>query len=230
MIKSNISLMTTEQNFSALFMNVIKKSAIPVFKQESEMLANKMVKDIKFRLRKQLFRHTPLNVKYKMKKQKFGYDTRILFASGQYYRSICVIPTEYGARIGLKDIEHYPNPMRADWKRQQDNFRRRRKYIPRPGSKVKRNLSARQINMIALAKILEYGGTRPKIGEGGPGHGAWHMPPRPHWRPVIAKFKREQNIIKKNFTDKMKAAIKVALANELRQARIRKTRDNTGYS
>jgi hypothetical protein len=221
MINSEIEITVPDQNYGAILFNVFKKSAIPVFRVESELLAERMVKDLKRRLRKQLFNFTPLNPKYKDRKIKYGYDPRILFASGQYYRSITVVKTEYGAKIGVKDIDHYPNPMKEDWKRQQTNMRRRNRRSIAKGQ----GSLPQTIPMVELAKMLEYGTTRAKIGRGGPRmNQPWYMPPRPHWRPVIAKFRREQNIIKKNFTNAMTAAVKNALQTEMLNQRTRQVR------
>ena len=199
--------------YDAILMNVFKKSAIPVFRAESEALAEKMVKDIKKRLSKQLFNHAPLSPKYRERKIKFGYDPRILIASKQYYNSITVIKTEYGAKVGVKEIQHYPNLMQHDWQTRTRNAKRRKSRQPST------------IPMLELAKYLEFGTTRPSVGRGGPKNGEpWYMPPRPHWRPVMSRFVREHKIIKANFTKAMVNAIQKAIATELANATTREER------
>lgn len=200
------------QGYGAILFNVFKHAALPAFKKESEDLAAKIVADLKLRLRKQLFNHVPLSAKYKKRKIKFGYDARILIASEQYYNSICVIKTEYGAKVGVKDVLHYRNPMKKGWKPRLAKLQKREKEGKNTGS------TPGTIPMVELARMLEFGTTRSKVGKGGPRAGqAWYMPPRPHWRPVMSKFAREHNLIKRKFTEKMVEATEKALETELQR-------------
>ena len=213
MIKTKVTVKTPEQGYGAILFNVFKKSAIPAFKAESEAMAADMVKDIKRRLRRQLFNHQELSPKYHKRKIRFGYDPRILIASRQYYNAITVIKTEYGAKVGVKEINHYPNMMADNWESQQKKARKRKGGSP--GT----------VPMLLLAKWLEFGTTRAKMGRGGPSAGQpWYMPPRPHWRPVMSKFAREHDIIKRKFTKRMQEAMAGALETELANARMRETK------
>ena len=151
-------------------------------------IAENIRKDVIRRIRRQVgFQNTPLTVKYLRRKISYGLDYRTLIATEQYIRSIIVEETEYGARVGVLNIDHEGEP-----------------------------LSRTRVPMHKLAEWLEYGTTRPKIGRGGPAAGQpWYMPPRPHWRPAQAKFARELGQIRKKLTESMERALVGALLEEL---------------
>lgn len=174
--------------YGALFFNAIHTSVLPVLKQQTMEIAEKIRKDVKRRIRRQIgLQGAPLSVKYLRRKIAFGLDFRTLIATEQYIDSIIVEETEYGARVGVRNIDHYGAPLS-------------RSVVP----------------MHQLAEWLEYGTTRPKIGRGGPAAGQpWYMPPRPHWRPAQAKYARELGQTRKKLTAAMENALMGALLGEL---------------
>lgn len=174
--------------YGSLFFNAIHTSVLPVLKQETMEIAEKIRKDVKRRIRRQVgLQGAPLTVKYLRRKIAYGLDFRTLIATERYIDSIIVEETEYGARVGVKNIDHDGSP-----------------------------LSHSVVPMHKLAEWLEYGTTRPKIGRGGPAVGQpWYMPPRPHWRPAQAKFARELGQTRKKLTAAMENALMGALLGEL---------------
>lgn len=174
--------------YGSLFFNAIHTSVLPVLKQETMAIAEKIRKDVIRRIRRQIgLQGAPLSKKYIRRKIAYGLDFRTLIATEQYIRSIIVEETEYGARVGVKNIDHEGEP-----------------------------LSKSRVPMHQLAEWLEYGTTRPKIGRGGPAVGErWYMPPRPHWRPAQAKFARELGQTRKKLTSAMENALMGALLGEL---------------
>lgn len=175
--------------YGALFFNAVHNSVLPTLKQETMSIANDIRKDVIRRIRRQVgFQGAPLSVKYLRRKIRYGLDFRTLISTEQYVNSIIVEETEYGARVGVKNIDHFGGPLS--------------KRAPVPMHKI--------------AEWLEYGTTRPKIGKGGPASGQpWFMPPRPHWRPAQAKFARELSLTRKRLTESMENALMDALVGEL---------------
>lgn len=175
--------------YGALFFNAVHTSVLPVLKQETLVIANDIKKDVVRRIRRQVgVKDPPLSLKYAKRKIRYGLDFRTLIATEQYVRSIIVEETEYGARVGVKNIDHYGEPLSG------------RSPVP----------------MHKLAEWLEYGTTRPKVGRGGPASGQqWYMPPRPHWRPAQAKFARELSLTRKKLTESMHNALMGALMGEV---------------
>jgi len=174
--------------YGALFFNAVHTSVLPALRQETLEIAENIRKDVIRRIRRQVgFQNVPLTVKYLRRKISYGLDYRTLIATEQYIRSIIVEETEYGARVGVQNIDHEGEP-----------------------------LSKSRVPMHKLAEFLEYGTTRPKIGRGGPAAGEqWYMPPRPHWRPAQAKFARELGQTRKKLTESMERALVGALLGEL---------------
>lgn len=174
--------------YGALFFNAVHTSVLPALRQETMEIAEKIRKDVIRRIRRQVgLQGAPLSVKYLRRKISYGLDFRTLIATEQYVRSIIVEETEYGARVGVQNIDHEGEP-----------------------------LSKTRVPMYKLAEWLEYGTTRPKIGRGGPAAGEpWYMPPRPHWRPAQAKFARELGQTRKKLTESMERALVGALLGEL---------------
>ncbi|MDX9913237.1 MAG: hypothetical protein RBS77_01505 [Candidatus Moranbacteria bacterium] len=175
--------------YGALFFNAVHNSVLPTLKRETAEIAHNIRKDVIRRIRRQVgLQGAPLSVNYLRRKIRFGLDWRTLIATEQYVRSIIVEQTEYGARIGVKSIDHVVGPFS--------------KRVPVPMHKI--------------AEWLEYGTVRPKIGRGGPASGQpWYMPPRPHWRPAQARFARELSLTKKKLTRSMEAALLGALLGEI---------------
>lgn len=173
--------------YNALFFNAIHTSVLPVLKRETMEIAYNIRKDVIRRIRRQTSIKPELTTAYIKRKIRYGLDWRKLIATEQYIKSIIVEETEYGARVGVKNIDHEGGPLSN------------RPNVP----------------MHKIAEWLEYGTVRRKIGRGGPAEGQpWFMPPRPHWRPAQAKFERELSLTRKRLTQSMENALLEALLNE----------------
>lgn len=94
------------QNLSTIIFNTFEREALPVFQNECIDIARQMQTEIKFRIWYQMFDHQQLTLKYRLRKLKHNYDWRILVASRDYYDSIVVIKTKYGAKVGVKNRTH----------------------------------------------------------------------------------------------------------------------------
>jgi len=75
------------------FVTVFRKSAIRASALRMKSMADKLAKDVRDVLYKQLYNWPPLSPKYLAMKERTGLDTRILIASGKYVRSIKSIRT-----------------------------------------------------------------------------------------------------------------------------------------
>ena len=95
-----------KENISTIIFNVFERRALPIFQNECLDIARQMQTEIKFRIWFQTFNHAPLSLKYRLRKAKYKYDWRTLVASRDYYDSIVVIKTKYGAKIGVKNRTH----------------------------------------------------------------------------------------------------------------------------
>jgi hypothetical protein len=174
--------------YAALFFNAVHTSVLPVLKRETLAIAQDIRKDVIRRIRRQVGLKDPvLSTQYLKRKIRLGLDWRSLIATSRYIDNIVVEETEYGARVGVRNIMHDGSP-----------------------------LTTKQVPMHQLAEWLEYGTTRAKIGRAGPAQGQpWYMPPRPHWRPAQAKFERELSLTRKKLTQAMENALLEAVLGEI---------------
>lgn len=197
--------------YGAIFSNVLATSVMPVLRIESIKLAEKMRKEVIRRIRQQVGLQPPLSPRYAKRKWRYGYGADTLIMTEQYVNSIVVIPTEYGATVGVKNITHWTPILNEKGHKQRASRYgkvRERGYASYKGEKG--------VPMIKLAEWLEYGTTRAKQGRGGPAAGQpWHIPPRPHWRPAQQKFIRDLTEIRGRLTKAMSDALNRALEAEL---------------
>ena len=193
--------------YESLFSNVLASSVMPVLKNESLLLAEKMKKEVIRRIRSQVGLRPALNRRYLNRKIRYGYSSDTLIMTEQYVNSITVIPTVYGAMVGVKNINHWTPVLTGKARNRRGS----------PYAKV-RERGYRSVPMIKIAEWMEYGTTMTKKGKGGPAAGQpWHIPPRPHWRPAQQKFIRDLAQLKgrltKAMSDAMNRALEVELAN-----------------
>lgn len=201
--------------YEAIFSNVLATSVMPVIKQESVRIAEKIRKEVIRRIEQaaNINQWPELSPRYLKRKIKYGYaskvDPRMLMMTRQYIKSIVVTKTKYGATVGVKDIMHWTPTLTGKVTRPRTNP----KTIARSGGKA--------VPMVLIAEWLEYGTTMSKVGRGGPKAGQpWHIPPRPHWRPAQQKFIRELGQTRERITKAMSEAMQKALERELANASV----------
>lgn len=97
-----------------------------------------------------------------------------LYDTGDYINSIEATELADGWRVGVRDVMHVTQAPPTEQDSDED-------------PKIKK-----QIPMRELARTLEFG--------------SWdgHIPPRPHWRPVIAKVLKDRERTRKAMTKKMR--------------------------
>jgi hypothetical protein len=149
--------------------------------------ALKMAQELRDSIYKQKLRHFPLSPKYLRWKIRKGLDPRILISTKKYIKAIGVQKTKFGALIGLTKTMRY------------DTVRTRQ------GVKI------RQLSYALLAKWLEYGTRQRPVTMIGPRGGKHRvkvtlkggMPPRPHWRPSIKKWKEGAKHLRRELRKEM---------------------------
>jgi len=97
-------------NIKRFMTTVLGDSVIEINRKFVEDLAKETVKDIRTRIRQQMYNHVPLNPIYKREKIKQGYDRRILIRTSFYVKHIQVLrlkfPRGIGFRVGVQNLTH----------------------------------------------------------------------------------------------------------------------------
>jgi len=161
--------------------------------------AKKMAQGLRNDIYSQRLHHMPLSPAYLRWKIRKGLDPRILIATTKYIRAIGVEKTKFGAIIGLTRKTRYDV------------------------IKTKQGFKIRTLSYALLAKWLEYGTRQRKVVIRGPRGGKYKgtvtlkggMPPRPHWRPAIKRWKIEMKTLRREIVKDIREDIR----KRLKQAR-----------
>ena len=91
-----------------IFVNVFKKSAIPVMKEFGEEKANEFKDELVYRIASQSFNWRPLKPEYRLYKIKNRLDPRMMISTGEYINSIEVneLDDQIGYSVGVPNRLH----------------------------------------------------------------------------------------------------------------------------
>lgn len=75
------------QNLMSNLQESLKRNARDVFEEQGQQIADEFLEELRSRILRQTFGHTPLNTSYLISKIKHNLDPRILMATGEYLNS-----------------------------------------------------------------------------------------------------------------------------------------------